>query len=72
MCNKEFGVLPADLCTRQLGYRTELDGAEAERREVTEKRLHVDRPQARERRAGIQPGRRIAYFTSREFDTGRT
>jgi len=24
----------ADLCTRQLGYRTELDGAEAERREI--------------------------------------
>ena len=31
--------IAADLCTRQLGYRTELDGAEAERREVTEKRL---------------------------------
>jgi len=29
--------IAADLCTRQLGYRTELDGAEAERREVTEK-----------------------------------
>jgi type IV secretory pathway VirD2 relaxase len=31
--------IAADLCTRQLGYRTELDGVEAERREVTEKRL---------------------------------
>jgi Protein of unknown function (DUF3363) len=31
--------IAADLCTRQLGYRTELDSAEAERREVTEKRL---------------------------------
>jgi type IV secretory pathway VirD2 relaxase len=31
--------IAADLCTRQLGYRTELDGAEAERREVTEKRF---------------------------------
>jgi len=29
----------SDLCTRQLGYRTELDAAEAERREVAEKRL---------------------------------
>jgi type IV secretory pathway VirD2 relaxase len=29
--------IAADLCTRQLGYRTELDGAEAERREVTGK-----------------------------------
>jgi type IV secretory pathway VirD2 relaxase len=32
-------AIAADLCTRQLGYRTELDGVEAERREVTEKRL---------------------------------
>jgi type IV secretory pathway VirD2 relaxase len=31
--------IAADLCTRQLGYRTELDGVEAERREVTEKRF---------------------------------
>ena len=31
--------IAADLCTRQLGYRTTLDGVEAERREVTEKRL---------------------------------
>jgi type IV secretory pathway VirD2 relaxase len=28
-----------DFCTRQLGYRTELDAAEAERREVQEKRF---------------------------------
>lgn len=36
--------IAADLCTRQLGYRTELDGAEAERREITEKRLtSIDR-----------------------------
>ena len=31
--------IAADLCTRQLGYRTELDGAEAERREIAEKRF---------------------------------
>ena len=31
--------IAADLCTRQLGYRTQLDGAEAERREVAEKRF---------------------------------
>ena len=31
--------IAADLCTRQLGYRTELDGAEAEGRAATEKRL---------------------------------
>lgn len=36
--------IAADLCTRQLGYRTELDGAEAERREITEKRFtSIDR-----------------------------
>ena len=28
-----------DLCTRQLGYRTQLDAAEAERREISEKRF---------------------------------
>jgi len=28
-----------DLCTRQLGYRTQRDAAEAERREITEERL---------------------------------
>lgn len=31
--------IAADLCTRQPGYRTEPDGAEAEGREVTEKRF---------------------------------
>jgi type IV secretory pathway VirD2 relaxase len=31
--------IAADLCTRQLGYRTELDGVEAERCEITEKRF---------------------------------
>ena len=37
-------AIAADLCTRQLGYRTELDGAEAERREITEKRFtSIDR-----------------------------
>jgi type IV secretory pathway VirD2 relaxase len=36
--------IASDLCTRQLGYRTELDGAEAERSEVTEKRFtSIDR-----------------------------
>jgi type IV secretory pathway VirD2 relaxase len=33
-----------DLCTRQLGYRTELDAVESERREITEKRFtSIDR-----------------------------
>lgn len=37
-------AIAADLCTRQIGYRTELDGIEAERREVTEKRFtSIDR-----------------------------
>ena len=36
--------IAADLCTRQLGYRTELDGIEAERRETTEQRFtSIDR-----------------------------
>ncbi len=32
-------VIAEDLCTRQLGYRTQLDAVEAERREITEKRF---------------------------------
>ena len=37
-------AIAADLCTRQIGYRTELDGVEAERREVSEKRFtSIDR-----------------------------
>ena len=33
-----------DLCTRQLGYRTELDAIESERREISEKRFtSIDR-----------------------------
>lgn len=32
-------AIAEDYCTRQLGYRTELDAAEAERREVTQKRF---------------------------------
>jgi type IV secretory pathway VirD2 relaxase len=31
--------IAGDLCTRQLGYRTELDAADAERREITERRF---------------------------------
>lgn len=31
-------AIAEDLCTRQLGYRTELDAADAERREISEKR----------------------------------
>lgn len=41
---QEIRSIAADLCTRQLGYRTELDGIEAESREVTEKRFtSIDR-----------------------------
>jgi type IV secretory pathway VirD2 relaxase len=36
--------IAADLCTRQLGYRTELDAIESERREITEQRFtSIDR-----------------------------
>lgn len=34
-----FRAIAEDYCTRQLGYRSELDAAEAERREVTERRF---------------------------------
>lgn len=37
-------AIAEDLCTRQLGYRTEIDAADAERREITEKRFtSIDR-----------------------------
>ncbi len=40
--------IAGDLCTRQLGYRTERDGQESERREITEARLtSLDRRIAR-------------------------
>jgi type IV secretory pathway VirD2 relaxase len=40
--------MAGDLCTRQLGYRTERDAHEAERREITETRLtSLDRRIAR-------------------------
>jgi type IV secretory pathway VirD2 relaxase len=48
-------AIAADLCTRQLGYRTELDGAEAERGEVTEKRFtSIDRRLLRDARASVR------------------
>lgn len=41
-------AIAEDYCTQQLGYRTELDAAEAERREVSEKRFtSLDRSIAR-------------------------
>jgi hypothetical protein len=44
-----------DLCTKQLGYRTELDGATAERREVSQHRYtSLDRMIARAAGANVQ------------------
>src|SRR5207248_3104154 len=41
---KRIREIAGDLCTRQIGYRTERDAQEAERREITEARLtSVDR-----------------------------
>jgi type IV secretory pathway VirD2 relaxase len=55
--------IATDLCTRQLGYRTELDGAEAERREVTEKRLtSIDRRLLKDAKEFV-PDLGSQYFT---------
>ena len=54
--------IASDLCTRQLGYHTELDGAEAERREVTEKRLtSIDRRLLKDAQDSI-PDAESQYF----------
>jgi type IV secretory pathway VirD2 relaxase len=54
----------ADLCTRQLGYRTEIDSLESERREVSEKRLtSIDRRLLKATRGGefeLWQGRAVA------------
>ena len=65
-----------DLCTRQLGYRTELDAAEAERREITETRFtSLDRRLLKLTRRESGSERRTATVrTSRchaESDAGR-
>jgi len=61
-----------DRCTRQLGYRTEIDGAEAERREVDEKRFtSIDRRLVRnagELRAGL--GSTYFIISRRAAETG--
>jgi type IV secretory pathway VirD2 relaxase len=55
--------IAADLCTRQLGYRTQLDGTEAERREVTEKRFtSIDRRLLKDAQQS-DPDRGSQYFT---------
>jgi hypothetical protein len=55
--------IAADLCTRQLGYRTEIDAAMAERRDVTEMRFtSIDRRLLKDaRQSGPDPGSQ--YFT---------
>ena len=51
-----------DLCTRQLGYRTSRDAAEAERREIGEPRFtSLDRALLREARKSA-PGPESSYF----------
>lgn len=58
-------AIAEDLCTRQLGYRTEIDAAESERREITEKRFTaLDRRLLRDR-DGHNPGsaQESKYFT---------
>jgi type IV secretory pathway VirD2 relaxase len=55
--------IAGDLCTRQLGYRTQIDAADAERREINEKRFTtLDRRLVNERDAH-DPGSVQEYFT---------
>jgi len=55
--------MASDLCTRQLGYRTELDGPEAERREVNEKRFTlIDRRLLKDAQ-GFSPDVGARFFT---------
>jgi type IV secretory pathway VirD2 relaxase len=55
--------IAADLCTRQIGYRTELDGAEAERREVIEKRFtSIDKRLLRDAQT-FDPNQESQHFT---------
>jgi type IV secretory pathway VirD2 relaxase len=64
--------LAEDLCTRQLGHRTEMDGIEAERREIREKRFtSLDRMILRKATPGIgEPSSTITLTTS-EGSAGR-
>jgi type IV secretory pathway VirD2 relaxase len=66
--------IAGDLCTRQLGYRTELDAAEAERREITEARFtSLDRRLLKDA-PGIGSGGEPLYFavTRNPLQTGLT
>ena len=64
--------IAADLCTRQLGYRTTLDGVEAERREVTEKRLtSIDKRLLRDAQDfGPEPGSQHFSVSRNPAQTG--
>ena len=53
-----------DLCTQQIGYRTERDAATAERREVSQQRYtSLDRIISRNISAGSEPGSNPRFFT---------
>jgi type IV secretory pathway VirD2 relaxase len=64
--------IAADLCTRQLGYRTTLDGVEAERREVAEKRLtSIDKRLLRDAQAfGLELGSQHFTVSRNPAQTG--
>jgi type IV secretory pathway VirD2 relaxase len=52
-----------DLCTQQIGYRTERDAATAERREVSQQRYtSLDRRISRNTAAGAEPGANFRFF----------
>ena len=53
-----------DLCTQQIGYRTERDAATAERREVSQQRYtSLDRIISRNTSPGTEPGANPRFFT---------
>jgi type IV secretory pathway VirD2 relaxase len=66
--------IAGDLCTRQLGYRTELDAAEAERREITETRFTSLDRRLRKDSQGVASDAEPQYFavTRNPLQTGLT
>jgi len=61
--------IAGDLCTRQLGYRTELDAAEAERREITETRFtSLDRRLMRDMQATSRDPEPESFAVTRNPD----
>jgi type IV secretory pathway VirD2 relaxase len=70
---KGIRSIAADLCTRQLGYRTQLDGIEAEHREVSEKRFtSIDRRLLKDAQESGTVSRNPAHVGLSEVARSRT